>query len=451
MSKNIAENATKVEKSNVPTQWIESSCNTSISSVVSKNNNYNITNNYTFGNALSAKIDELPTIKDQTDQKDVIPNDLTKAEDQKEIIPFEQKILKLIWKYLSKKDKLSCTLVCKSFNSFISEIDYFRLIVNLPPSTVQVFPTLSRRYKTVIIRKYQSSILQSPMLKMLKNLSHCIDLKFIQCNFDLMTLCKLLRELPLLKTLELKIISKMEKKVVMSVLDLPKLSHLRNLNITMYNKNMNGILEIFGGSNIQSLTLFTANLNMIELNTFFKQHKNSLRSLAIHYCVFYIDLNYSQFKFAPTDFSCFDCLHNLRKLILINGISSLNILKSKCINWLTDLEVYYNYYEQDQINSFIQNYFMLKGVKKHQLSKYNPPKEPIISKIKCPLTQNVITSFYLVRSTKQDKGKYWESEWNYFKGYPLKLSIICRKDVNNFKNLKTFPNTSSIKTFFKWK
>ncbi|CAO1407377.1 unnamed protein product [Diamesa tonsa] len=118
-----------------------------------------------------------------------------------EVIPNDQKIMELIWSYLTIDDKFNCTLVCKRFNNIVSEMECFRLIVNLP-SMVRVIPRLSRSYKTVIFQRYQCTELKPLMRQMLEHLSHSvIDVRFYGCKFNLMTLCEFLRELPLLESL----------------------------------------------------------------------------------------------------------------------------------------------------------------------------------------------------------------------------------------------------------
>ncbi|CAO1397458.1 unnamed protein product [Diamesa hyperborea] len=148
-----------------------------------------------------------------------------------EVIPNDQKIMELIWSYLTIDDKFNCTLVCKRFNNIISEMECFRLIVNLP-SMVRVIPRLSRSYKTVIFQRYQCTDLKPLMRQMLEHLSHSvIDVRFYGCKFNLMTLCDFLRELPLLESLVIDMTLTMNKDVELSVEDIPKLLKLKDFKI----------------------------------------------------------------------------------------------------------------------------------------------------------------------------------------------------------------------------
>lgn len=491
MLKRIAElTLSNVEKSDAPSN--SSSFNNSNSNAGNNNITHITTNNFFNGQSTIAKKDKLTLIEnqieqsqndsqtlknyveDQKDENEAISNNLTILEDQKdekeailivsttienkkelylEVFPNDQLIIKLIWKYLKTVDKFNCTLVCKRFNNIISGIHSFRLIVDLPPSSmVKVIPIISRNYKKVLVKNYQSNKMKAPMYKMLEHLgSSLVDLCFQKCQFDLLTVCKLLGELPLLKYLELRFSCKMENNVELSIEDLPKLLKLQTLKLSMNYENMNDTLAIFGCSKIQSLTILHANINMKELKDVFKQHKDSLKYLAINYCTFFIDPMYSQFKFGPTDFSCFDCLHKLSQLTLLNNSSTLNILKTKCINWLQDLEIFYDYYQEPQINSFLLNFFLLKQVDKQGLSKYVPSKGPIRTKTICPLTETIITTYFHVRSRKIVENIYM-GDWKIIYGRPYKLFINGKLDANNFKfNVNNIKNTNCIKSFFKWK
>lgn len=248
---------------------ITSSFNNIIISGSSNNSTYNITNIYSDGQPRNIKNNDLIIIENQEHEKEVFLND--------------KRIFKIIWKYLDITDKFNCTMVCKRFNSIISGLDFFRLIVT-SPSMTQVVPSLSRyiNYKTVIFRRYQCKSLKPPIRRMLKHLSRTvIDLTLHHCQLDLMTLCDLLIELPLLESIVLQVVQEMENNVELSLEDLPKLMHIKSLTIDLLRNKMNGALDIFGASIIESLTLFRVKVRMTELSSFLDQHKNSLKSLTL--------------------------------------------------------------------------------------------------------------------------------------------------------------------------
>ena len=71
-------------------------------------------------------------------------------------------------------------------------------------SSVLIIPTLTHKYQTVTIEDYKTESLDLEVREVLRQLGrNLIDLKFFDCEFDLITLCDILLELPWLESLEL--------------------------------------------------------------------------------------------------------------------------------------------------------------------------------------------------------------------------------------------------------
>ncbi|CAO1308170.1 unnamed protein product [Diamesa hyperborea] len=231
---------------------VNSSFNTSIRNAEGSHNNiYNINNNVTF------KIDkqsrknqkkDLPTIKERNDQQEVLPNQLPTIEDKNELI------LKWIWKYLNIMDKFNCTLVCKRFNKFIIEMDYFCLHLHKSWPLFKMLPTFKRSYKTLLIKDHYFENFSPTLQRMLQQLSgSLISITLHRVATDVITFRDILDELPLLESFELFEIQFQGFKA--SFVGTPKFGRLRNLKINVRRPSLvtwfsnsataNALLDIF--------------------------------------------------------------------------------------------------------------------------------------------------------------------------------------------------------------
>lgn len=417
-----------------------------------KNNIFNITQNFSFGNVRN---DNLPTIEEQNkvileakatptieDQKD---QEIPTIEKQKELI------LKLVWKYLDHKDKLNCTLVCKSFNSFTSSLDYFRLKIlfnkNIPGKGI--FPTLTRYYKTVSIWNYDFILDHFSLIsKTLKHLSsRIVRLDLITGRINLMVLSKVLDELPLLESLYLTCIVVENVKLTLDYL--PKFLNLKKLHIELSLTEINELLAVFGlAQNIQSIVLCYAKVDRNVLNNFLNTNRYCLESITLNFCHMYTDIKNAK------------CLLILRSLLQLRELSlnqsevPQNIMTPKHVHWITDIKL--SSCDKEQINSYLEYYLKLEGINQTQLRKYEDAdrKEPIIIKTKCHVTENLITKFYHIHYCEpkmkdfnsHDKCKsipFIKPNLSWYEGFNISskpsftfLSIQCRENVNDFKNIK---------------
>ena len=331
-----------------------------------------------------SKLYDLQTTKDRKDQKKAIPNDSTAI--QRELI------LEHFWKYLSINDKKNLTLVNKRINNIISAIDGFSLKIVFFFGERSFVPILTRDYKTVKVWYCHFSYLDSSLLKMFEHLSKSVkQLKLDNIKTNIGTLMEFLCSLPLLETLDLNILNLRDKG---SLENLPKFLNLRHLNISSSFSNFNKVIDIFAcASNIQSLSLYRMDIKMNALNNFCKRNKNSLNSLTIVRCELIPD------SIQSNDLSIFDSLPKLRTLYLeFTNELTLSILTSKSFYWLTNIQLIYNSGEIEKFDSFLQNYFKQKEINELQLLEYEAKKykEPIITKTKCPNSENMITTFYHV-------------------------------------------------------
>lgn len=148
---------------------------------------------------------------------------LKKLRDQEDVIRIDHTIMTLIWKYLNLEDKFNCTLVCKKFNKMITEMDCFRLNLYYP-SDVQIIPVIKRNYKTVTFHGYKCKSLESQIRELLQHLKPTlVDLKFINCEFNMMAFSEFLRQLPLLQSLDLKMNLTMDLTINITEKKNPKL------------------------------------------------------------------------------------------------------------------------------------------------------------------------------------------------------------------------------------
>lgn len=291
-----------------------------------------------------------------------------------EVIPRNQIILKLIWTYLRIEDKINCTMVCKGFNNIISDMNCFRLCVDLS-TKFRVIPRLSRNYETVIFKNYECNILKEPMKKMLKQLNRRVEKTiFDDCKFDMMALNGFLSELTMLKSLELNMLLTIDDNIEIDFDDLPQLFQLKDLTINVNGDKMEEILEMFSSaSNIQSLclSLFDATIKHKVLD-YMKRYKRILKSLRFTKCIVdkaenLVNLNslhlYSTKKLPSKDYRSFDDLQNLRVLHLSEvDFDLLDILDTKCISFLNELKIVYSIHQNDKVNIFFCNYMCRIGI-----------------------------------------------------------------------------------------
>ena len=158
-------------------------------------NNGSSTNNKNNINVQINNANNSPIIKEINDQNDVIP---ALIEDEITCLPLETEPLYL---------------------EFLSD--------------VQIIPNLTCKYQTVILDGYKCKSLEDPMRLMLRQSSQTlIDLKLFDCEFDVMTLCDILRELPLLQSLELSMkLTHCPLSTVLAGAELPKLLYLKDIKV----------------------------------------------------------------------------------------------------------------------------------------------------------------------------------------------------------------------------
>lgn len=283
----------------------------------------------------------------------------------KEVLSNDQTIIKLIWNFLSIEDKFNCTLVCKRFNYIISGMDCFHLLIHFP-SDLHFIPTLSRNYKIVIFQLYECNNLKPLMHKMLKHLGQSVtDLRFYKCQFNLITLCKFLCEFPLLESLELDMILTVKKIVELSVEDKPKLLQLKDFKIKVNDKFNETLDMTCSTSNIQSLSLFDTIFEIDKISNMLKRNKRSLNYISLTKCnikenkmshlnTLHLDVRN---KLPPNDYRCFDSLDQLRVLHMSEVNSEMfKILDTKCIKWLSNLEIIYKSQQKKKMSDFFINY-----------------------------------------------------------------------------------------------
>ena len=108
---------------------------------------------------------------------------------------------------------------------------YLNLLILNFPSTVQIIANLTRNYQTVITRDLKYKSLEPKMRQMLKQLSHTlIDLKFYD-KFNLMTFCEILRELPLLASLDLSMKLIIDNTIELTEENVPEIPQLKDFKI----------------------------------------------------------------------------------------------------------------------------------------------------------------------------------------------------------------------------
>ena len=332
--------------------------------------------------------------------------------DLKMKVPFDQKIMEPVWEYLSAEDKFNCTLVCKSFNNIISGMNCFRLIVDdLEEQFIYGIARdniFSRFYKKVTFKNFNFiESYYSNSYYMVIDFRHVVtELKFINCRFTLKTFCNILEKFSLVESLELRISIIGDLKFNISNIKHSDLSQLTDLKIELFGDYENIFFMFFNSSNIQSLSINRVCLSSEDLDIFLNHHKSSLRSLTLKNCTFC-------FNNKSDGSSSFDSLHALKELHLIdNNSDALRILETKCIDWLSDLEVFYNFwhYEKEIVDEFFKNYLWKKEIYDVQLSKYGFPNEPSVTITKCPYPENIKTSIYHLHHC-DFKYSYKNNEW----------------------------------------
>lgn len=385
-----------------------------------------------------------------------IPTDLPITPDQKDVkkkvITFNQKIMESIWTFLNTNDKFNCTLVCKTFNKFISDMNYFRLIIDKSQEhdyTVFGFrhDKLTRSYKKVTFENFIFLAPTADYTNAYNTVSHLSrvanDVRFITCYFSLIKLYTILQQFSMLESLELNINIKDENFDLTNLItNLPKMTQLK---IQLFGFNDYKFFEIFPLSNIQSLSFNKINLSSKRLDIYLTQHKSSLRSLTLKNCLFSLQ---------SVDFlSSFDSLHELKELYLIdNSFGALEILNTECIDWLSDLEFFYDsfHYNKSIVNEFFKNYLWKKEIYDLQLSEYGFPKGPIVTNTKCKFPENIKTTFYHLHHC-DFKYSYKNNEWE---SIPVtKPNIDIPRDVGRFSclsiqvrdNLKDYKEVKDIR------
>ncbi|CAO1308579.1 unnamed protein product [Diamesa hyperborea] len=300
--------------------------------------------------------------------------------------------------------------------------------------------TFTRNYKTLDFKSFDLCFLSPRYFKMLKYFScSVIELKFNHSYSKVKKFCKVLAEFPLVESLELDNLTLEGPKL--SLDKLPKILYLRNLKINGgWYFGVDGVLPLLGcAESIQSLSLKYAKMEVEELNHFLNQLNNSLESLSFKSCKLIPD---------PLDsiFDCFDSLHQLRKLRLLHSDEvTKRVLTSKSIYELTDFELKYNVRHKDQVTSFLRNYFKLKEINDLQLTEYQATKEPIITNIKFPNSENIITTFYhFHHCTSKSLNCY---DHNKCKTIPLmdsELDWIQNKNFKAFLLIQVRDNTAKM-------
>ena len=301
-----------------------------------------------------------------------------------------------------------------------------------------------------IYEKYKNFCKLNPLeLRILRILScSLMNLTVESYPTKLSTLCELLYQFPLLKSLDLDINSIIKTVLPPIMEDLPKLLHLKQLKIEMRGNNLNEIMTIFDTSSIQSLKVFNAEVEIEELNYCLLQHKDSLKSLTLKSCFPYNDNKF--YNFQPNDFNCFDCLHQLRKLYFIDTNCSTIILMTECIKWITDLKVVYRKlpnYTVKEMDSSVAQYFTAKGINERELLQQQRSRRPLIIMTNCPFTGKIIRSFIYVYHDFYNDSPYAnntcesipltlrEANWNKYSDQYWIFSVHIRDNENDFKNI----------------
>lgn len=384
-----------------------------------------------------------------------------------EVIPNDQIIMKLIWTYLNIEDKINCTLVCKRFNNIISDMNCFRLSVDLS-SKFLVFPRLSRDYETVIFKNYECKNLKEPKKKMLKQLNRCVEKTiFSDCKFDMMALNGFLSELSMLKSLELNMLLTIDDNIEIDFDDLPQLFQLEDLTINVNGDKTEEILNMFScASNIQSLclSLFNANIKHNVLY-YMKRYKKMLKSLSFTRCIVdkaenLLNLNTLHLDsikiLQPKHYRSFDDLQNLRVLHLSKvDIDLLKILDTNCISCLTELKVDYSHFQRDLVNHLFAKYMYKIGFDKveYQTSKksciLNNMHKPDFSTMKQQITyektkENNYPSVY-VEYFVENKDKNWV-----YCGFYNDTDISVKEQFNKSEHKKKCFTDFSDKSIFQF-
>lgn len=283
---------------------------------------------------------------------------------QKEVFPNDKKVMELIWKHLNLQDKKNCSLVCRRFNTIISENNYFKITKKLT-SKYQIIPKLSRKYSTAHFEDYHCNKLKPLMNQMIDHFEHSLkNFTLNNCQFEMMTLNKILHKLPLLESLQLNLTLKTNKEVELPVGGEPKLVHLEKLIIKVNNEMLEEMLVMLSSAlNIKSISLFDAKFG-IDMIDYLAQYRK-LTSLSLTKCIMekpsfrynLSDLDFdSSVKLPSVNYHSFDCLENLCKLKLINVNNELlRILKSNCVQKITDCKIVYSYEQDFDVKYFFQN------------------------------------------------------------------------------------------------
>ena len=238
---------------------------------------------------------------------------------------------------------------------------------------LQIIPFLTSNYHTVIIKGYKTESLGPEMRKLFKQLSHTlIDLKFFDCEFDVMTLSDILCEFPLLETLELSMKLTMDATTELTGAKLPKLLHLSNFKMEINVDMIENILYMTSNAtNMEFLTFFNAVFDINEFNDFLEQQK-SLKSLHLTKSIVNntnqvfsnieaLHLNNIN-KLSSMNYINFDCLKQLHTLELTEvNDELLNILKSKCIDGLQELTINYTAEQNENANKLINHWRKEEG------------------------------------------------------------------------------------------
>ena len=217
---------------------------------------------------------------------------------------------------------------------------------------VRIIPDLTCKYQTAIIDGYKTESLDLEVRQMLRQLGlNLIDLKFFDCEFDLITLCDILRELPLLQSLELNLKLIKRTNIILNADKLPKLVDLKDIKLEINDEMVKNILNITKNTNIEFLTLFDATFDINEFINLLKKHQ-SLKSLSLTNCgvnnanqvmsrLKTLHLN-NIGKLSSMNYKNFDCLEQLHTLELTEvNDELLKVLKSKCTDDLIVLKINY--------------------------------------------------------------------------------------------------------------
>ena len=127
-------------------------------------------------------------------------------------------------------------------------------------SSFQIFPKLTHNYQTVIIIGFKCKSLEPEKRQRFQQLSQTlIHLKFFDCEFDDITLCDILCQLPLLESLELSMKLTINPTIEPTEDKLPKLLHFKDFKMEINENMVKCILDIISNaSNMEFLTLFDA-------------------------------------------------------------------------------------------------------------------------------------------------------------------------------------------------